>query len=687
MKTSLSCVVLMAAIGVVGCDATRQPRRDFVTLPHSRSARTPPPLAPPPLASAVGDAPAADPAWRIEGQAPTSSPSFTSSSMVRNFRIAFDQAPVSAVADAVLGQSMRRSFRVDPAVQGSLTLRLTGRMTEAEALSGFDRALRSVDAALVPEGRGYAVVPAAQSHRLTAPPVLLDNGQEVVGGAVVYQARSIGAAEIARLLEPLAGEGAKVRADPAREQVVIAGDPTTVGALVRTARSLDVDWLQGKSLQFFPARHASPGDLAAEINQVFGGPDGPMGSHIQFIEMPRLNGLLVIARSPGGLDRAAEWIARFDRPPPPASRRLRSIPLSNLEAAQFVTTLAALLDTGGTAKVDADAVTGAPATPMSGGTSAPDETVRPGASGPVATPTAGGASGLRLTADPRSNALILLADDAEYRNVLDIVSELDAPPPQVLIEATIAEVTLNDRLRFGVQWFFDEDELTGGFGSGSDDSAPSSFPGFSLRYLTTDVRAVLNALSSITDVQLISTPRILVLSNDSAKLQVGDQVPIITQSAVGLNADSRILNSVQYRDTGVVLSVTPRVSQSGRMFIEIEQEVSEVAGTTTSDIDSPTIQQRRISTRVQVEDGQLIVLGGLLRSSRSLGDAGIPYLSRIPGLGAAFRSRDDTQRQTELVMFLRPTVVRASRDIDEITNEMIGRLYAIGLPIETVAQP
>ncbi len=237
-----------------------------------------------------------------------------------------------------------------------------------------------------------------------------------------------------------------------------------------------------------------------------------------------------------------------------------------------------------------------------------------------------------MTADPRTNALILLADDAEYRNVLDIVRELDAPPPQVLIEATIAEVTLNDRLRFGVQWFLDDGDLTGGFSSGSNDDAAPSFPGFSLRYANLDVRAVLNALSTVTDVQLVSTPRVLVLSNETAELQVGDQVPIITQTAVGLNDDSRILNSVQYRDTGVVLSVTPRVSESGRMFIEIEQEVSEVAGTTTSDIDSPTIQQRRLSTRIQVEDGQLVVLGGLLRSSTNLGDTGVPYLSRIPGL-------------------------------------------------------
>ena len=661
-------VFLCAALGLLtACETPRAIRPDLAVIPENR------PAVPIDAPTATEAHEVEDLAWRIENAALAPAAPAVQSSPTRTFNVVFDQAPIAAIADAVLGQSLRRWYRIDPSVQGTLTFSLTGRMSEAQALSSFDRALRSVSAALVSEGAGYAIVPSAQAARLSAPPVFAQGGIDGLAGSAIYQARSIGATEIARLLEPLAGEGASVRADPGREQVYISGDPTTVNALVRTARSLDVDWMQGKSLQFFPVRFASPADIAAEIRQVFGGPEGPLGSQIQFIEMSRLNGLLVIARSPAGLDRAAEWIDRFDRAPPPASRRLRSIPLANLEADQFVATLSTLLGAGGT-------TTGAPSLGPIGET-VPAE---PSAATPPVPTVAGVASsnGRRLTADPRTNSIILLADDAEYRNVLDIVRKLDAPPPQVLIEATIAEVTLNDRLRFGVQWFFDDGDLTGGFSSGSNDDAASSFPGLSIRYLNLDVRAVLNALSSVTDVQLISTPRILVLSNESAELQVGDQVPIITQTAVGLNNDSRILNSVQYRDTGVVLSVTPRVSENGRMFIEIEQEVSEVAGTTSSEIDSPTIQQRRLKTRIQVDNGQLIVLGGLLRSSRSLGDAGVPYLGRLPVVGALFRTRDTTERQTELVMFLRPTVILARQDIDAITDEMVGRFRALGLPVE-----
>lgn len=655
-------LALAATLVLSACETPRAIQPDLATLPASRTALSPPPEPAVPQSMATEE-----PGWRIEGVgariAPAAAPSPT-----RSWSIRFDQAPIAAVADAMIAQTLRRPFRVDTRVQGSLTVAIVGRMRDADALAAFDRALRASDAALIQEGNGFAIVPRAEAGRLATPNF---SGDSFNAGSSVYQARHVGAAELVRLLEPMAGSEAAVRADPLREQVYISGDPTAVGALLRTAAALDTDWMQDRSFQFFPVHHATPGGLAGEVRQILGGPEGPLGNQIQILEMDRLNGLLVIARTPAGLDRAGEWITRLDQPAARASRRLRSIPLSNLEAEAFVQTLSLLLDTrggaGGAAEPPAQAGQPAQAQGAGGGASA----------------TLGN---LRITADPRANALIMLADDAEYRNVLDIVRELDAPPPQVLIEATIAEVTLNDRLRFGVQWFLDNEvDLTGGFSSTSDDDVASSFPGFSIRYLTTDVRAVLNALSTVSDVQLLSTPRLLVLSNESAQLQVGDQVPIITQSAVGLEDDSRVVNTVQYRDTGVVLSVTPRVSENGRMFIKIEQEVSEVAGTTTSDIDSPTIQQRRLATRIQVEDGQLIVLGGLLRSTTSMGDTGVPYLSQIPGLGALFRSRDTTRRQTELVMFLRPTVVRARQDIDAVTEELAARLEALGVLREPTA--
>lgn len=672
-------LTLLLAAGVVpalaACETPYRASDAPFVLPTSSYSAVPVDSSVPSLTDA--EAEADDGGWRIEGREGTSGPAAPIlTSRVRAFDMAFADAPVAVVADALLGRTMGRSYRVDPSIQGSLTLNLTGRMSEAEAIALFDRALRSVNAAVVTEGRGFAVVPEAQARRHVQSPVV--DGELVTAGAAFYQAKNLGAAAIAALLEPLAGEGAKVQPDPTREQILITGDPETVNALMRTARSLDVDWLRGRSLEFIPMRYASPVEVAAEVRQAWGGAETPIGSQIQLLELPRLNGLLVIARSPTGLDRAGEWIRRFDRLPAQSSRRLRIMPVANLEAAGLVETVSSLVGeaapAGGSGGGGGSTTPAAPTTTTAGAGTGSAEV-----SSNTTVKISADVNGLRLTADPRTNSMVLMANEAEYHDMLQIVRALDVAPPQVLIEATIAEVTLNDSLRFGVQWFLEGDRTTGGFSSGSDDSVAASFPGFSVRYLGGDVRAVLNALSTVTQVQLLSTPRLLVLSNESAELQVGDQVPIVTQTATGLNEDSRILNSIQYRDTGVVLSVTPRVTESGRMFIQIEQEVSEVSGTTSSEIDSPTIQQRRLSTRIQADDGQLVVMGGLMRTSRDLGDTGVPYLSRVPALGALFRSRNVSARQTELVMFLRPTVIRARADIEAVSQEMSSRLTALGM--------
>jgi general secretion pathway protein D len=284
-----------------------------------------------------------------------------------------------------------------------------------------------------------------------------------------------------------------------------------------------------------------------------------------------------------------------------------------------------------------------------------------------------------VTADPRSNSVILYASDAEYQNLLQIVRRLDVPPPQILIEGTVAEVRLNDKLNLGVQWFLQNDpKVSGGYATVGNGNLNLTFPGLSLQYLGPDFKVVINALSSVTDVEVVSTPRLLVLANETATLQVGDQVPIITQSATGDQQNSLTVNSVNYRDTGVLLTVTPRVGEGGRIFIDIEQEVSDVSETTTSDINSPTISQRKFRTQIAVDNGQVIALGGLIRSTRTKGDSGVPLLSQIPFAGALFRERANVKGRTELVVFLKATLVRDRADADRVTKDIASGLTTLG---------
>ena len=213
-----------------------------------------------------------------------------------------------------------------------------------------------------------------------------------------------------------------------------------------------------------------------------------------------------------------------------------------------------------------------------------------------------------------------------------------------------------------------------------EDLVGSAFPGVS--YLFSgyggDVRVVLNALTEITDVRVISSPQLMVLDNQTARLQVGDQVPIATQSAVSISdPDAPIVNSIQFRDTGVILEVTPRVNASGLVVLDVFQEVSDVIATTTSDIDSPTIQQRSISSTVAVQSGDTVALGGLIRDRDEDSVTGVPLLSSIPVLGNLFKTTQTQTRRTELLVLITPRVVRDRREALEVTDELRRRLRTL----------
>ncbi len=253
-------------------------------------------------------------------------------------------------------------------------------------------------------------------------------------------------------------------------------------------------------------------------------------------------------------------------------------------------------------------------------------------------------------------------------------------PLQVLIEATIAEVTLNDELRYGVQWFIRDLEgvdLT--LSQVAEGALAQAFPGFSAIFSSgADPRVVLNALASVTDVNVISSPQLMVLDNQTALIQVGDQVPIAIQQAVSVgDPDAPIVNSIEFRDTGVILTVTPRVNASGLVTMEIQQEVSDVAATTTSGIDSPTIQQRRIESTIAVQSGATVVLGGLIRDRQQVTKTGVPLLQNIPFIGALFRDTASVGGRTEILVLITPRVVRTHQEARDVTEELKRRFRAL----------
>jgi general secretion pathway protein D len=247
-------------------------------------------------------------------------------------------------------------------------------------------------------------------------------------------------------------------------------------------------------------------------------------------------------------------------------------------------------------------------------------------------------------------------------------------------------VTLNDNLQYGTQFFFKDGGLNDTLSNiASSSSVPitsggtsvfgGTYPAFVLNKTSGAVKATLSALQDVTEVKVLSSPQILVLDNEKAQLVVGNDVPIITQSATSTTTSNPlVVNSVDYHATGVILQVVPRVNSGGLVTLEIAQEVSDVVSTTSSTINSPTFEERKVKSRVVVQDGQTVGLAGLIRDTASKDNSGIPFLKDIPFLGSLVSTQDNTRTRTELLVLLTPRVVHDQRDARALTEDMRKKL-------------
>lgn len=548
--------------------------------------------------------------------------------------LVFERAPVALVVQTLLADFARASVVIDPRVQGEITIISRGQITAGEIPSFLRANVGALGLELIEQAPNAFLLRPALTTAEGQGAEVFRPGANLRSGMVIYGLRYVSAAEMSRLLQPFARQGVAVQPERTRELLILTGPPDQIATLVRTIELLDVDWLQGMSFGIVALEYANPDTLIGELRTLFGGAEGPIGSMVEFVAMPGRRAILILAKRPDRLDQARTWIAQLDRPLT-ASGRIRLIEVSNTDAEQLAATLQGLFSEG--------------------------------------------QAETRIIADARRNALLIQSDPATFEEIVALVRELDRPTDQVMIEVTIAEVALNNDFRFGVQWNFDlRDGARAVLSEASNGAMVARFPGFSATYSGSYVQATLNALSSRTNVEVISSPIVVTLDNQAAVLQVGDEVPIVTQSATNVTTtDAAVVNTVQYRETGILLRVTPRIGANNTVTLEVAQEASEVAATTTSGIDSPTIQQRRFESTVVVGDGETIALGGLIRANRTRGRAGVPWLSDVPLLGAAFRNNNQAVRRTELIVFLTPRVLRSPSDATAASEELRQRLERI----------
>ncbi len=613
--------------------------------------------------------------------------------------IQFRDADIHSVIDAILGDALKLNYTIDPSIQGKITLRTRGPLSKTALLPVLETALLSVSAAIVQQGSIYHVMPLDLApQRVRGANRLIHNGAATPGfGIDILPLRYVKAQEIQKIINSVFPKGTVLQADETYNHLVISGTSEDRMAVQRMVESFDVDWLQGMSFALYRVEHSSPTQLIAELQEIFQSPIDVMGSRVRFVALNRMHAVLGISKDRSDLEVIESWIKRLDISKTD-EQRVFVYNVQNGNAKELVAALRQLFGGGGTTSASDQqgdsglseksniAESGAQGMSMQ-----QDSPIKMDAYEKTSMPTGGYPSNQssnrssKLVASEETNSLLYYGTEKEFRVIKDALIQLDIIPRQVMIEAILAEVTLNDDLRYGVQWFFDSKQNSVEL-SAAETGISSLFPGFSYVYSGgSDVRVILNALQSKTDVRVISAPKLSVLNNQKANLQVGDQVPILTQTSQSTIAPGApIVSSIQMRDTGVILDIKPRINENGSLLLDVTQEVSDVAKTTTSGINSPTIQKRKIQTSVLTNDGYTVALGGLIRDNISESNSGVPLIKDIPVFGNLFKDNSSGNKRTELIVLLVPHIMRNQAETQSVVDSMVSEMSSAAQIIDRV---
>jgi general secretion pathway protein D len=621
----------------------------------------------------------------------------------------FEGEPVHAVVKVILGDLLQQNYVIAPGVQGQVTLATPRPVNAQQALGLLEMVLGWNNARLVWMDGRYNVLPTEQA--------IAGNLSPRTGGAADargYEVRAvplqfISATEMKKVLEPYARPNAVVSTDNARNLIVLAGSRAELQNYLRTVEIFDVDWLAGMSVGVFPLLSAEADSVVQELEAVFGeGGSTPVSGMFRFMPLQGQNAVLVITPQPKYLREAQVWIERLDAGGGEGAR-LYTYEVLYMKATDLAEQLSQVFGGGYSSGSSAS---GGPPSLMPGlepvqirsintpAADAADPKARAEAAATAASGNAGnaGASGgialgstddVSVSAVEESNALLVRATPGQWESIRRTIERLDTMPLQVHIEAQVVEVQLTGELSYGVNWFF-ENAVPEEFGNaqgrdiwGDIAGSVTGDGGLGWTFLGRNAAAVVSALDSVTDVRVLSTPSVVVRNNAEAKLDVGTKIPVNSTSFNPILGDQTgggtgTYTQVQYLDTGVILTVKPRISRDGTVFMEIDQEVSSPGAARPDD---PTgnvpINKRNLVTEAAVKSGETVMLAGLITDTLSQGSSGVPGLSRLPVVGGLFGSKSDKKDRSEVIILVTPRVIRDPNEARRLTDEYGERFRAL----------
>lgn len=643
----------------------------------------------------------------------------------------FVNADIDQVAKAI-GAATGKTIIVDPRVKGQLNLVAERSVPEDQALKTLQSALRMQGFALVQDHGVLKVVPEADA-KLQGVPTYVGNAPQARGDQIitqVFELRNESANNLLPVLRPLISPNNTVTAYPANNTIVVTDYADNVRRIAQIISG--VDSAAGAQVQVVPLRNANAIDLAAQLQKMLdpgaiGNSDATL--KVSVTADPRTNSLMLRASSASRLAAAKRLVQQLDAPSA-VPGNMHVVPLRNADAVKLAKTLRGMLgkssnDSGSSASSnDANSfnqgggssssgnfstgTSGTPPLPSGGLGGSSSSSYGSGASGSGGIGSGGLLGGDKdkgddnqpggmIQADAATNSLIITASDPVYRNLRSVIDQLDARRAQVYIEALIVELNSTTQGNLGIQWQVASGQFLGGTnlspqlglgnsivnlttgaagstGPGLAANLASLAPGLNIGWLhnmfgVQGLGALLQYFAGVSDANVLSTPNLITLDNEEAKIVVGQNVPIATGSYSNLTSGttSNAFNTYDRRDVGLTLHVKPQITDGGILKLQLYTEDSAVVSGTTNAQTGPTFTKRSIQSTILADNGEIIVLGGLMQDNYQVSNSKVPLLGDIPWIGQLFRSESKVRAKTNLMVFLRPVIISDRSTAQQVT--------------------
>ncbi len=673
----------------------RRPRQRGATRPPATAAPVASPAASPagaapvqpPVAPAAQAAPQAPPQNTPAAATPAQQPQQPPVQSAAATGSTEGSAPIKFTLDHIdlqqfiniIGTELKINYVIDPAVKGVATIFSAGEFSREDLLPLLETVLKINGVAIARTGNFYQIVPAAKARQLPIP--IRTEFSPAPGETLVTHIlpmRFVSASDMAKVLTPYLSETAHLVAHEKGNILIITESPVQLKKLLDLIDIFDANVFENKRVQLYPIKNNRARSLLPDLEGVFAAYGlSSKDSAVRFIAVDRINAILAMSPNPNSFTEVQKWIDRLDKPVESMGVRNYIFKINNAEAKNIA---GLLLKIYGREAARREPVTPEPTAPTPG---APGEPAKMKEENELAGYLQGE---IKIVGDEINNALIIQCSPQDYETISETIRALDIVPRQVLIEAKIYEVNLTGALSMGVSAFLEQraanqPPTTASFSATASGGRPAglNISTFARIGATRDLVAFLNAQESRSRTRVLSSPTIIASDNIDARIQVGSEVPILTSQ--GLVPGSQqggtnlFANTIQNRNTGVILNVTPRIGAGGWVTLKVTQEVSSPqAPDAGSAIQSPSISVRSVNTQVTIRDGETIAIGGIIAENKLLSKSRVPLLGDIPGLGLIFGNTSYTSTRTELIALITPRIIEDSETAADLTDELRSKL-------------